>query len=398
MRNGHLVRMAMVVLAAAGLARSSSGGAELPHQAYVWQRLWTPALRQAVAQSAELVEGWRVLAAQSDGRGRLVPVAVDWAALAASGRPVTAVVRIEGQLARLDSDALRADIAALLAGLAEKRVALAGLEIDHDCATGRLAAYADFLERLRPSTPGLALSITALPAWLSSPLLDRALAAADGAVLQVHAVEAPQRGLFDPARAEEWVRAFGRRTKKPFRVALPAYGVRVGYGETGSLASVEGERPLLAGGGDREELIASPADAARFIAAVERDPPPRLAGFVWFRLPTDEDRRAWSLSTLRAVVRGRELTPTLSVEWRRDSGAGAADVVLANRGAVDAPLPERLGVPAGCHVEGLNGYEYWSSRSGPVLRRQEPRILKAGAQAIVGWMRCGANEDKHDPS
>ena len=188
------------------------------------------------------------------------------------------------------SDALRADIAALLAGLADKRVALAGLEIDHDCATGRLAAYADFLERLRPSTPGLALSITALPAWLSSPLLDRALAAADGAVsCRSTPSRAPARAVRSGAGGEESVRAFGRRTKKPFRVALP--GLRRARRLRGDrkprLGRRSEERPLLAGGGDREELIASPADAARFIAAVERDPPPRLAGFVWFRLPTD---------------------------------------------------------------------------------------------------------------
>ena len=88
-------------------------------------------------------------------------------------------------------------------------------------------SYAQFLVRLRaiPDIPRT-LSITALPAWLSSPEIDRVIAAADEVVLQVHAVRAPTSGLFDPALARSWIDEFGARTTKPFRVALPDYGAR----------------------------------------------------------------------------------------------------------------------------------------------------------------------------
>ena len=268
------------------------------------RRACPPGLRLAAGLDAGLAAGGRAVGGPRRGlryrraehrSGRLAPVAVDWAALAASGRPVTAVVRIEGQLAHLDPKGLTETVAALLAGLAEKRVALAGVEIDHDCATGRLGAYAHLprgpsrcrtgpapLDH-RPSPPG--------SRHLSSTGSSRL---ADGAVLQVHAVEAPQRGLFDPARAEEWVRAFkDRPAKRPFRVALPAYGVRVGYGETGRLEIGRGRgatalrrpRPRGAVGTSRRCRAVHRRDRAR-------DPPPRLAGFVWFRLPTQDDRRA----------------------------------------------------------------------------------------------------------
>jgi len=57
-----------------------------------------PTLAAAVRHSADLVRAWRVLAAQSDERGRLHPVDVEWTTLEQSRWPVILVVRIEGQL------------------------------------------------------------------------------------------------------------------------------------------------------------------------------------------------------------------------------------------------------------------------------------------------------------
>ena len=115
-----------------------------------------------------------------------------------------------------------------IAATAAATPALAGLEIDYDCPTSKLAGYARFLAALRQRlAPDLALSITALPTWMSSSALERVAAEVSEIVLQVHAVDDPRHGLFDPAQAERWVRAFGRRTAQPFRVALPAYDVRV---------------------------------------------------------------------------------------------------------------------------------------------------------------------------
>ena len=83
------------LLSGAGVSRRA-----LPQDAYIWQRKWTPALRVALKQSSDLVHAWRVLAAYSDEGGHLQSVAVDWKALKSSGRPVIAVVRINGQLAQ----------------------------------------------------------------------------------------------------------------------------------------------------------------------------------------------------------------------------------------------------------------------------------------------------------
>lgn len=98
---------------------------------------------------------------------------MDWTPLRRSNRPVIFVARIDGQLAHLNERSIVDELAGMIAGWRRSEVAVAGVEIDHDCATARLAAYVRFLSNLR-SRMGRAvpLSITALPAWLSSPEVD----------------------------------------------------------------------------------------------------------------------------------------------------------------------------------------------------------------------------------
>ena len=154
--------VAFTLLSGAGQARRA-----LTQDAYIWQRKWTPAVRVALDESSDLVRAWRVLAADSDDGDRLRPVAVDWKALKDSGRPAIAVVRINGQLAQWNDDRLLDGLDGMLSQWRHGGAPIAGLEIDHDCGVARLAAYAQFLVRVRTRlAPSIPLSITALPAWL----------------------------------------------------------------------------------------------------------------------------------------------------------------------------------------------------------------------------------------
>ena len=100
--------------------------------------------------------------------------------------------------------------------------ALAGVEIDYDCPTSKLATYARFLAALRSRlAPSTKLSITALPTWMNSGELEGLTRNLDEIVLQVHAVDDPRRGLFDPDQAERWVKDFGQRIRRPFRWRFP---------------------------------------------------------------------------------------------------------------------------------------------------------------------------------
>jgi hypothetical protein len=388
------VRQLLILLPFMCLAGSSTPRQLLPQDAYIWQRQWTPAVVSALQQSSDLVRAWRVLAAQSDERGHLRPTAVEWTALKNNGRPVILVVRIDGQLAQWDEEVLRDDLRAVLSRWRQNRVPVAGIEIDHDCGTARLSAYARFLGELRTQIEDVApLSITALPAWLSAPDLDAVLAQVDEVVLQVHAVQSPRAGLFDLQLARQWVETFARRSATPFRVALPTYGSRVSWHQDGSLLAIESEAPLLAGGYAAVELMAPPQEESSLLRGLERDPPAHLLGIAWFRLPTDDDSRAWSLATWRAVIQGKPLRAYIEVLVHNSDTPGMSNLVLINRGNVDAALPHAVELPSVCTLaDGINGYTLAHNGERLVLQHLHGGLLRSHHQQVIGWMRCASDQ------
>ncbi|HUQ04625.1 MAG TPA: DUF3142 domain-containing protein [Kofleriaceae bacterium] len=255
---------------------SSSPAAALSHEAYVWQRAWTGAVRAAVANAQPELSGLRVLTLEIAPDGTARSPAIDTASLVRASRPITAVVRIDGS--RVPAETSLAPAFERIERWRAAGVPVAGLEIDHDCATAALGDYATWLAAHRPAA--LRFSITALPTWASAPDELRAIAAAvDEMVVQVHAVRAP--AIFDAAAARRWLEQFAAvvAVRRPvLRVALPTYEVALGAAE--------------------------PEDVGAFLRALEREPVPGVAGVVWFRLPVPPDRTAWSAAVLGAVIRG----------------------------------------------------------------------------------------------
>ena len=386
----HILRTLAIVTIAAIVAACGRAPAPLTHDAYVWQRQWTPALREAMSSSTDLVRSWRVLVAQADRNGAFHTFSPDRDALDRSGRPVVLVVRIDGRLASFDGQVLAERIAALTAGWPSTQ--LAGIEIDYDCPTSRLPAYTTFLAALRSRLGALPLSITALPTWIGSRDLDALLAVPDESVLQVHAVQAPQAGLFDPVVADRWLDEFATHTRKPFRVALPTYGSRVSWNEDGSLLAVESERAALAAGATSAELYAAPDTLMAFVAHLRKDRPRGLVGVVWFRLPTVDDTRAWSLATWRGVVLGQLDTRPLAITLQPGMTADAPfEVMLENATATDAVPPQRVALPSSCDVaDGIDGYRLQRIDNALELIADGARPLKAQTRRSIGWARCKA--------
>ncbi|CAN5909089.1 DUF3142 domain-containing protein [soil metagenome] len=391
--------LAAIMLCLIGLSgsmpRIRTTAEPLPHDAYIWQRLWTPQLVSSVRRSADIVRAWRVLMAEADATGRWTTVAVPWPELTATQRPIVGVIRIDG---RLDDSRVAPLLDQIVARVAPLSATLAGLEIDFDCPTSKLSLYARFLAELRGRLPRpIALSITALPTWMNSTALEKLSPSIDEVVLQVHAVDDPRRGLFDAAQADRWVREFGRRLQRPLRVALPAYEVRVTWREDGRLASVEGEMPLLLGasrgGGERERLGAAPDAVLQLVHSLQRTGPERLVGFAWFRLPTDTDSRAWSLQTWRAVIGGSLPPVHLKAVLLPAESDGLWTVTLSNEGATDATLPRQVRLDPGCEMaDGANGFHLVAANRPLVLQSAGSDQIRAHRHRIIGWARCAAPE------
>jgi hypothetical protein len=359
----------------------------LDQQLYVWQRQWTPAHQAALTDSRADFSTLRVLALQAFPQAGWQRARIDPALLKGDGRPLIAVVRLDGQLKSLDQADVTMQILQLIRDWQAQGLTVAGLEIDHDAGNARLPAYREFLLHLRTVLPAsVPLSITALPAWLGSAELPALLSAVDSSVLQVHAVSDPRRGLFDSDQARQWTKAWSRITEKPFYLALPAYGVALLPGGGG--APVVESEIRIERDGKRQELLADPLQLSQLAAQLRNDPPKHLAGLIWFRLPLANDRRTWSLTTLRAVSRGDELNSRLTLKLTEHQGL--YEIGLINQGNLDNAWPERVTLAVqGC--EGADALAGYTLQQGPDLltftRLREGRIA-AGGQRAIGWARC----------
>ncbi len=362
--------------------------APLEQQVYIWQRQWQPSHRQVLTQSKSDFTVLRVLALQFYPKAGWARAYPDLQQLIADGRPVVMVIRLDGQLPQADQAQILGQTASLLAEWQASGVNLQGVEIDHDCSSARLPAYIDLLAALRSALPtNLALSITALPTWLNSPHLEALLRQVDSSVLQVHAVNDPRDGLFDPQQAKRWADAYGKRSEKPFLLALPAYGVAV----IEASRQVESEAPLDVSA-SRRELLADPQQVANLLTTLDERRPEKLRGIIWFRLPLPGDRRAWPLATLQAVIHGQPLNASITVDVNQ--AGPLRELTLVSNGNRDVELPARVSL-AGSHCEAADavaGYRLERGENGPVFVRKQPARLAAGQRQALGWARCSLFE------
>ncbi|AWY42057.1 DUF3142 domain-containing protein [Pseudomonas putida] len=382
------VRLSALLIALALLPGCERKAAPpLDQQLYVWQRQWTAEHAPALSDSRTDFSTLRVLALQAFPKAGWSLAQIDPVLLKRDGRPLIAVIRLDGQLKALDQQDITTRIQLLISDWQTSGLSLAGVEIDHDAGNARLPAYREFLTHLRAVLPSsMPLSITALPAWLDSPELPALLSTVDSSVLQVHAVTDPRRGLFDPDQARQWAKDWSRITVKPFYLALPAYGVAL-LPSAGGAPIVESEVSIERDG-KRQELMADPRQLSQLSSELRADPPVHLAGLIWFRLPLANDRRAWSRTTLRAVARGDALVShlKLSLSTQQD----LYDIGLRNEGNLDSAWPERLTLVAhGCEgADALAGYTLQQEADLLTFTRQREGRIAAGGQRAIGWARC----------
>jgi hypothetical protein len=363
----------------------------------------------AVRRAAPAADGFSVLVAEvawNAGEPRETLVAVDYAALAAAGKPVGIVLRIgpySGPFRRDDR------IAAYLTTLARRLVDKAHqpgvdpceMQVDFDCATAHLDGYREWVTALREAIAPVPLAITVLPTWLSSPEFANLATAADGYVLQVHSLERPPDGLAapltlcDPVAARRWI-GQAAALKRPFRVALPTYGYLVAYDAAGTYLGLSAEGPERAWppGTQFRTVSADPVAMAELVAELHRQPPPGLQGILWYRLPVDGDRRNWPWPTLARVMCGEVPVAKFALSVRHPEPE-LAEIVLRNDGETDLSAPTMISCRwrEGKRVasDGLRGYVATKTSTDAMSftrsTNMPPGPLRPGEEWTVGWIR-----------
>lgn len=406
-----LAAAAFGMLILARVTRPNRTAGPMPHQAYVWQRVWGPEVRDSIQQAPGRFASLVVLAVEvswDEGRPRLT--ATEWAPafLARAGVPVGLAVRIgpyPGPFA--EEDHVTTALCDLAAAVVEKArvggLGVAEVQIDFDCAESKLEGYLVWAKAIRERISPTPIVITALPSWLKQTSFRSLAEATDGFVLQVHSLERPQGPeapikLCEPTAAR---RAVDRaaRLGKPFRVALPTYGYLAAFDAAGRFVglSAEGRAVSWPPDGTVIEVRSDPDVMADLVQAWTSDRPMNLAGIIWYRLPTDRDRLNWPWPTLTCVTAGRRPRANLRAE-ARPTERGTTNIELVNDGQAEGALNGRLrlrwigaDIAAG---DALGGYG-WKHEGANSVVIEAPEVgnvpmIAPGRRRTVAWLRLSA--------
>lgn len=378
------------------MACAKPSSTELPHDSYIWQRVWTPALLESIRISAPYIRQWRVLAAENEIGNVFRVMKIDTGVLRETAKEVTPVFRLNGGLPIPES--AEQVILKTARVWRQANLNISGIEIDYDCPTSKLAVYMQFLSKLSPALHknGLKLNITALPTWLNSLALVKLLSVSDEVVLQTHAVLNPTQGLFDAKQALAWIKAFAAISPVPFRVALPNYGSRVVWNAAGHIVNVESESSEGVVDAYAAELSADPLSVAEFVSVLKQSSVDHLVGLAWFRLPTAADVRAWSLQTWLAVLKGEALTPRFSAQAKSSENNTTFDILLSNDSAIDGIAPHLIRLQANLGhcllADGLNHYQARIEDNDVLFALSESIRLRAYQSVMIGWAHCDSRE------
>jgi hypothetical protein len=398
--------LSIVVSASATGVSSATTVVALPQEVYVWQRAWTPAVRESVAEYGGAFSNVVALAAEVSwrhGKPEVVRVPLDFDALVLTKRPIGLALRIgpfSGPFTTNDA------VAKMLCSLASSVVSeartnqinLSELQLDFDCADSKLTGYRLWVETIRRQIAPVPLTITTLPSWLKQPGFRELVAASDGYVLQVHSLEKPKSfdtpfTLCDPKialAAVEKASSLG----VPFRVALPTYGYLIAFATNGQFVGLSAEGPAKSWpvNAKLREVRSDPVEMAKLVQKIAAKPPPNLHGILWYRLPTIVDNLNWRWPTLDAIVNAQLPHENVRTQWRRVE-AGLVEINLVNEGELD--ISSRLAVEirwqdarlvAG---DGLRGFELveGDASTARLTTRSQPLRLAAGEQRTIGWLR-----------
>jgi len=398
-----------ISLAFCVLTNAAKLAAALPQEAYVWQRVWNEPVVEAITNHGEAFSNLVVLRAEIVWHGpktEVIPVKLDYTALASTHRPVGIALRVGGFAGPFMAEdrvtALLGQLATTF--LAEARsngIAASEFQIDFDCAASKLDGYCVWVEALRKKIAPTPLTITVLPSWVKEPAFKKLAEATDGYVLQVHSLERPKNfeapfTLCDPAAAQRAVEQAGQ-IGAPFRVALPTYGYLLAFDKAGKLVGLSAEGPSKSWPADVQlrEVHADPQEMARLIQVWSTNGPSTLRGIIWYRLPTIVDNFNWRWQTLGAIVASRFPRESFRGE-ARPVEKGLVEINLVNDGELDLSSRlvvevrwSRVGGARLIAADGLHGFNLLNTGPSSITfqKTSQPDRIAAGEKQTVGWLR-----------
>jgi hypothetical protein len=404
-----VVAVAWWALAPHGAPRTSG---PLPQAAYVLQRAWDDAVRDAVFDRQSSFSELLVLSAEVNWHGtapQVVRVPLDYSLLSQVKKPVGLALRIgpfSGPFGTGDESTiwLSRFARSLVDEAGTNHVSVAELQIDFDCAESKLDGYGEWVAAVRKAVAPVPVVITALPAWLRHSAFRSLIARSDGYVLQVHSLARPRSldspfDLCDPdvaRRAVERAALMG----KPFRVALPTYGYLLAFDAQGRFAGLSAEGPARAWPTNyaTRELRANPAALASLVGAWTSNRPSALRGLIWYRLPVEGDRMNWRWPTLVAVMAGKAPHSAVRVE-KREPQPGLVELDLVNDGQGDFAAPVRVTVRwADARLVASDtflGFEVAETGTSMIsfVSTAESARLGPGERKPLGWVRLDKASD-----
>lgn len=382
----------------------------LPQRAYVWQREWTPAVRDAAQQAdASSLRGLVLFGAEiawDQGKPRVFRGSINWEAVRRLHKPVGLALRVapfSGPFAADDAagKAICDTARSLLDTMKAERVACAEFHLDFDCAQKKLAGYATWVRAVKEVVTPTRILITTLPAWLAEPEFAKLIQIPDSYVLQVHSVPpsrpAARASVCEPDRARAWV-AKAATLGRPFIVALSTYSVTVGYDVAGKMRgmAMDAVQPAWPAGTRLMQLDSNAEAMSALVNEWRERRPSAMQGVIWYRLPVATDQRNWRPATFVAVVEGRPLRHHLTA---RVTEATPTDLSLVNDGNVDEDFAGRVIIRWEGEVpqasDALPGWSLRLEDHQAEFTREQPLRLPPGTSRSIGWLRFHQRASLH---
>jgi len=354
---------------------------------YIWQRVWTPELSVSIGNWSKKLSGLKILSGYFE-RGKYKSVDIKWNEIPKKTN-LTLVFRINGvKLPALD------EISALI----NKQISKAKqnshhidyIEIDFDSPTSKLDVYQKWLSQLKNQLSNkIKISITALPTWQHSEKLNGLLSVVDHYVLQVHSVDSPEQGLVDFAGAVSSVIYFSENYNKPFVVSLPNYWYRAALDNNNNIKAILAESQLIDSPGLRQ-IFAEPAQLLNLKLDIEKMQLKNLMGWVWFRMPTSNDKQIFAEVTMNKLIVDQMQWSLIPINLQfspvnPEIETSNYDIYIENKSSIEQVISTTLEIPKECEAQHLTkDFEFENNQ----IKAKYQTLFRANETLRIGWMVC----------